>query len=431
MNKPNFDTLGRFPICIVGICASSFVIMKVARDTLFFQGEGIYQLPLGYIWIAIASIPFAWIHLLAMRYFGAQKTRTGIILLFAVVFLALIPFLEHESKFSVMFLFVAVPTVFSAIFAAIWLQIGELFTGADRKLLHKMYSRIGASSMIGGIIGGAVARELSNFLKPEYLIAFAAVLLLFAGLLVSFVNRRYLKTISKGSDIKLISDTRISLSLMSSTSRSTKFYKKPYVIAMAGISTLLAFVALLIDFQFYAIVTISGNIDLKFFANFYIFLNATSLFLQLVVTPRLQHKFGIGGTLYILPFLLLCASLSLFLWNNIIMRSILRITEGSIKSSIHRSTWEQTYLPLPDYDRWGMKILIEGVAVRVAEGFCALILLFWISSLSNPISELSLEWITWMIISGIILWLMSTRYLQVVGCGDIKPGEIAIRLPEC
>ena len=44
MNKPSFDKLGRFPIGIVGICAASFVIMKVARDAMFFQGEGIYHL---------------------------------------------------------------------------------------------------------------------------------------------------------------------------------------------------------------------------------------------------------------------------------------------------------------------------------------------------------------------------------------------------
>ena len=52
-------------------------------------------------------------------------------------------------------------------------------------------------------------------------------------------------------------------------------------------------------------------------------------------------------------------------------RTALRVAEGGLKSSIHRSNWEQAYLPVARRLRPVAKIMVDGVGMRVAEGLAA------------------------------------------------------------
>jgi len=62
--------------------------------------------------------------------------------------------------------------------------------------------------------------------------------------------------------------------------------------------------------------------------------------------------------------------LSMFL----LIATVMRITEGGLKSSIHRVNWEQMYTVFPDVTRARAKVLIDALAVRIAEAAAALLL---------------------------------------------------------
>ena len=46
MQEPRFRSLARYPILAVGLAMIGFVMIKTGRDAVFFQKNGLYQLPL-------------------------------------------------------------------------------------------------------------------------------------------------------------------------------------------------------------------------------------------------------------------------------------------------------------------------------------------------------------------------------------------------
>jgi hypothetical protein len=105
------------PILAVALTTAGFITLKTGRDALYFQEDALSQLPWAYIWMAMASMPAAMIHLRAMSHWGPRKTRTGAFLISAILLLGMVPLLTPENRLAVTLLFVIVPTVFSALFA--------------------------------------------------------------------------------------------------------------------------------------------------------------------------------------------------------------------------------------------------------------------------------------------------------------------------
>jgi ATP/ADP translocase len=96
------------------------------------------------------------------------------------------------------------------------------------------------------------------------------------------------------------------------------------------------------------------------------------------------------------------------------MRSLLRVTEGGLKSSIHRANWEQTYLPLDRATRVIAKLLVDGAGARVAEGLGAIIIVVWLrlAVQKGALMGGDTRWITWLLLVTILMWLVLTRFLN-------------------
>src|SRR3990172_4305203 len=156
MKSPTYKQLAWYPILAVGLSMMSFILIKTARDTVFFQNDGLRQLPLAYIWIAFASIPAGVLHLNMIERFGARRTRIGVFFIAALTFLIFFPFVDINQRALMTMMFIWVPTIFAALFAGAWLLAGDLLEGADETIIRWAYSRIGAGSMIGGVLGGLI-----------------------------------------------------------------------------------------------------------------------------------------------------------------------------------------------------------------------------------------------------------------------------------
>ena len=206
--------------------------------------------------------------------------------------------------------------------------------------------------------------------------------------------------------------------------------KRPYIAAMAGISSLAALAALMIDFQFYATATITGNSSADFFANFYIFLNAAALILQLFLAPMLQRRLGVGGVLMLLPFSLLGGAGVATWWTAVQTKAILRVTEGGVKAALHRSTWEQTFLRISREKRAIAKVLVDGLSARMSEGIGSTVLYVWLLLGAVPTALDDLHWITWLLLVCLLGWLAITRYLQTLGCSTTQATDPVVRLPD-
>src|SRR5678816_802647 len=90
----NKDQRILYPALCLGILTAAFIIAKTGRDALFFQGKGIFQLPVATMMITAASLPLAILFVKAMKSFGARPARVALMFFSALALALSAPFLH-------------------------------------------------------------------------------------------------------------------------------------------------------------------------------------------------------------------------------------------------------------------------------------------------------------------------------------------------
>lgn len=395
------------PALAIGLLTAAFIIIKTGRDALFFQGGGIFQLPVATLMIVAASLPLAILFVKAMKIWGARPARIGVLLLAALVIGVSAPFLQAGDSLLLFAIFMFVPSIFGLLFASLWLLASDIFETTPKHVAAQAFSRIGASSLAGGMLGGLCAKGLSSLIDIKWFLLIGAVLILVVIGLVCAMHRRFPTNIvakkkEGGKPAHYLAPF------------SNRYARSLLFIAMAG-----ALAGLLIDVQFYIVATsakMDGSGNANFFANFYIMLNFMSLVLQLFLAPKIQDKIGLSGGLMVLPFALIGSAAFATAAATAFSRSVMKVTEGGLRSSIHRSIWEQAFIPIPSSDRSFVKLTVDGIAAKVAEGAAALALFFWVRDVAPggvPTGPLDTNWMTWLTLATVIVWLAFTQQLRV------------------
>ncbi|HXG52674.1 MAG TPA: Npt1/Npt2 family nucleotide transporter [candidate division Zixibacteria bacterium] len=412
------------PASSLGLLTAAFIIAKTGRDALFFQGtSGLLQLPLIYINIAAASLPLAIIFVQAMKLWGARRARIGLLLLAAAAMAGAAPWLQPGSRPLTLAVFMLIPAAFGPLFASLWLLAADIFETTDRRAAARAFSNMGASSLAGGMLGGLISKALAPHLDPKWLVFAGAALVVGVIALVVRTHRRFPPSASRKGPVD-------------SKSGFLGPLRSKYSLTLLLISMTGALAGLLIDFQFYAAAAAAalgprGNTG--FFANFYIMLNLGSLLLQLFATPKIQDRIGLRGGLMVLPLALIGGATFVTAAATAISRSVLKVTEGGIRSSIHRSIWEQAFLPVDSAERSAVKLAVDGVGARVAEAGGALIILVWLKqAVPDGVLTMPLDtrWMSWLTLATVAVWLAVTRALRA----EFKPaGAVDVdceRFPE-
>jgi ATP/ADP translocase len=393
---------------VLGFTTLAFIIAKTGRDALFFQGSGgLLQLPLIYINIAGAALPLALLFVKAMKIWGARSARVGILLFAATVLALTAPFLQPGESTLLLTVFMFIPAIFGIVFASLWLLASDVFENVERREAARAFSKIGAATLAGGMLGGLIAKGLTPYLHPKWMIFFGAMMIVGVAVLVRQIHQRFPTNIgtSKGDEQKSRFGFLVPL--------SNRYAQTLLFIAMTG-----ALAGLFIDFQFYAAAT-SANMgsqgNANFFANFYILLNFSSLLLQLFATPTIQDKVGLRGGLMVLPLALIGGATFATAAATALSLSVLRVTEGGLRSSVHRSIWEQAFIPVEPTQRSSVKIAVDGIAARIAEALGAVAILIWLKR-AAPDGKIPMpldtSWMTWVLLVTEAVWLLITQTLR-------------------
>ena len=392
----------------LGLTTMAFIIAKTGRDALFFQGSGsLLQLPLIYINIGGASLPLALLFVKTMKVWGARPARIGVITLAAAVMAMAAPFLEPGDNAPLLAMFMFIPAIFGLVFASLWLLASDIFEKTAKSAAARAFSKIGAATLAGGMTGGLISKGLAPYLDPKWLIVLGAVVIFGVVALVAHIHRRFPTNV-----VAKKADDKNKFGILAPVSNK-------YALTLLFISMTGALAGLLIDFQFYATAagaSMGAKGNANFFANFYILLNFSSLLLQLFATPKIQEKIGLRGGLMVLPFALVGGAAFATAAATAFSRSVLRVTEGSLRSSVHRSIWEQVFIPVDSAERSVVKILVDGIAARFAEALGAVVILLWLKqAVPDGIINMPLDtrWMSWMVIGTVVSWLLITQKLRV------------------
>jgi ATP/ADP translocase len=213
----------------------------------------------------------------------------------------------------------------------------------------------------------------------------------------------------------------------------TSLFRHPYASVLLLVAVMASLTGILVEFQFYVAAATSGQDarqNATFFANFYLVLNGAALIAQLYLMPRVQRWVGVHGSLLIMPVAILGGAALLTANGSMLARSGLKLTEGGLKASLHRSNWEQAFLPVDERERTSAKLWIDGAAARVAEGVAALALYVWLVAVVGDRSpaDVSYAWITYGILGTASAWLLLTRALARRAGDQQRPPADAMRV---
>ena len=375
MTQPNTPNPVRYCAALLGVTMAGFVMIKTGRDAAFFsRGDSVSTLPSLLLWIGIFALPVAMTHLRLMQVWGTRRTRLVVFGLASVVFGISAPVFNAGWRGALLAMFPVVPVAFAALFASAWLLTADLLDNLPPRARAQGYGKIAAASTLGGIVGAAFSRLASPALDTTGLIRAGAVVLLLSTLVAYRAHRVF--PAQTGPRV------RTSAPPQSLLAAAPKLLRSSRTGLMAFMSAGAAATGLLVEFQFYASAAQSGATDPKFFATFYFWLGLVTLLVQLFVAPALQRAIG-SRTLVLLPLGVLggisLVLASLGLWT----RWGLRLVESTLKSAVHRASWEQAYLPINREIRGPTKALVDGAIARMSEAVVAGALIIYISSLDG------------------------------------------------
>src|SRR6185295_575975 len=310
------------PSFALGFTTLAFIIAKTGRDALFFQGSGgLLQLPLIYINIGAASLPLAIVFVKAMKIWGARSARLGVLTFAAAVMALTAPLLEPGDNKLLLAMFMFIPAIFGLLFASLWLLASDIFEKTEKREAAHAFSKIGAATLAGGMIGGLISKGLVPYLDAKWLIFLASVVIFGVVALVRYIHSRFPSNV-----VAQNTDAEKKLGFLAPL-------RNNYALTLLLISMTGALSGLLIDFQFYAAAasaSMGSKGNANFFANFYILLNFSSLLLQLFATPKIQDRVGLRGGLMVLPFALIGGATFVTAAATAFSRSVLRVTEGGL-----------------------------------------------------------------------------------------------------
>jgi AAA family ATP:ADP antiporter len=373
---------------------STLLIIKPTINSLFLTNVGIEKLPLAFILVAVGAGIIMSFYSRWLRAHSLEKIIhfTLMVSVGAITLFALLLRLNYIETW-VLYLFYVWVSVFGVLSASqFWIFANIVFNAREAK---RLFGLIGSGAIVGGIFGGYLASLLAPVMGSENLL-FVGVFLLLLGM---FVN----KAIWKSPELA-------SKSLGRQKRRMDKMARRPLLLIrdsrhltyLALITVFAVLVARLVDYQFSAISSaqIADEDELTAFFGFWFSnFNIISLLIQLFLTRKVVGVYGVGFSLFILPFGLVIGALAVLfvpgLWSAIFIKSI----DGSLKQSINKSAVELLALPLPTEVKNQAKSFIDVVVDSFATGLSGIILVTMVNGLN-----LSARFISISIILMILLW---------------------------
>jgi ATP/ADP translocase len=338
-------------------------LLETARDALFLARLPATRLPWVYLAIAVIAVFLSNGPLPRPR--GAVgRYSLSLVLGFSAVGTFAFWFFSSlaGSPGTLYALYVWTGLVATLTTVQFWLVLSESFTVTQAKRLYRL---IAVGSVLGAVAGSALARELAGHYSTRSLVVAAA--LAFA---VTAVGPALLVRRPEGAH-------SVRRGLGSFFQDADLLRTQPYVRGLAGLILLSTVALTLSDFIFKN--AIARDVPKEHlgvsFATVYMVLNILALVVQFFVTPVVLRVLGLHRALWVLPGLLSLGAAGVAFGGGVVAALVLKGADGSLRHSLHRTTTELLYLPIPDALRYRAKPFIDVVGQRGGQAIASLLIL--------------------------------------------------------
>jgi AAA family ATP:ADP antiporter len=335
----------------------SFAMMETARDALFLASIDAARLPWVYLATAAASLVLveARSRILAGRTHAHGRSALASALGFAALVTATFSVgLGSRAPAWLYALYVWSGVVSTLVLTSFWTLLGDVFSITQAKRLYRL---VGAGSVLGAIAGSGAAGLVARTLAPRWLVLFAA-----AGFALSAAASLFLRATAPATpDARRASAGSDGLRASAALVR-----ENPYARRVAVFMLVSACALTLADFIFKRAVVQAFPAEKlgSVFATIYFGLNVLSLLAQLGVVAFAMRRLGVLGSLAVLPLLLLLGGGLMLAVGGVVAAVVIKASDGALRHTLHRTSTELLFVPLPTAARCRVKAFIDVIGQR-------------------------------------------------------------------
>ena len=348
---------------VLAIVMAGHAMMEVARDTLFFTSVPFDRLPWAYLAIAALAAGAVPLSQAMSRRFDKRRMLTISLVASAAVTFVFYEAVSRGNVLTLYALYVWSGLVATVVVVQFWLLLGDIVTVTQAK---RIFSFVASGGLVGATLGSVAAERIVEWTGPRELVLGGAVAFLL-GAALPLTWPKETRPLTKSSSRR-------------DAGRLAVWRGQPYarrLLALVLVSTVALTGA---DYVFKSIV--AQEVPKEDFGNFFAIVNIAAsgagFVFQVAVAGWLLRALGVSRASLTLPSALLAALGTLFLFAStpLIPALIVKGADGSLRHSLHRTSSEVLFLPLPGALRDRLKGLIAAFGQRGGQSIASLAILF-------------------------------------------------------
>jgi hypothetical protein len=352
----------------------SLVLYYSASNAIFLTRYGVQKLPYVYIVNGFLVIAFG-IGLAFLGYHVTFRTQTLVVnfVLAATIFL-LWAGVETNGGHAVIFAMMAwFRLLFIYTTLGLWELVSRLF---DIRQGKRLFSLVGLGVMLAAVVGGVLTPAIVAAFGTVNLLLLSAVFLALYAISLSSIlrevneKRRDAKR-NRRADLKLLVHDR-------------------YTQAISGLQTFSVLTAYLVEYIFYQQAALHFPEQASLAGFLGTFFGAATLVMVLVsgmLTGRLITRWGVRGTLFVMPLAMMATSLAATAYGGLIglgtalffLVGVAMFANQVLDKAVHTPAFVLLFQPMPREYRMPVRVMVEGWLGSVALILSGALLLFVVS----------------------------------------------------
>ena len=376
------------------LTAVAFIAQQVAgratRDALFLSVYDAVQLPRVMFGAAVASLLMVGLSARLMSRIGPARTVPMLCAMSAMLFTVEAVLLEGSPRVIATLNYLHMTAVGAIVISGFWSIVNERF---DPHTAKKAVAKIAAGAALGGLLGGAAAFALAKGAGVRPALIFLACVNLVCGLgalRVAALSERAAQPVERESGFEAI--------------RSSIYLKRIAVLAF-----LLGGAGVFFDFALKAEADAQFNQEADLLSFFAIFYTATGLITfgaQSTLAARALRKFGIGGTMALLPIGALLTGGLAAIWTRLATTALAKGTQVVLGHSFFRSGYELLYTPVAPEKKRPAKPVIDVVCDQLGDGAASVLIMAILAIITSVSAAMPIVLTLGLAIFAVGLWLM-------------------------
>ncbi|MDX2153905.1 MAG: Npt1/Npt2 family nucleotide transporter [Bryobacteraceae bacterium] len=384
----------------------AYYILKPVSQSMFLNKFDVERLPYLYIFVAAAGGVLAYSYTkLAVR--ASLRTAVNcatiaVLLCLAGFWVLLGPVEEAPRRTWAYYLFSVWVSLFSIVFVSQgWLVAANVF---DTREARRVYGLLGLGAVLGAAFGGSFTALFVETFGTKNLLWGSATMVVLAWICFRLTAAQPGVAINRAR----AAETEAEDFTLADIGGAVKRYRHLQVII--AIITLTYMVDVTVEYQFSAIAKqhYQGDELTAFLGSFRgLWVNLVTFTLQLFLTSFVVSRFGVGGTLQIMPVTLALASAATVVSPGLFTVAAARLSEAAGRYSFNRTGMELLYLPLPTELKNRTKAFVDIFVDRMARGLGGVLLI-----LLTGVLDLGTRAIAAVVIVMTLVWIFLTRRAQ-------------------